>query len=245
MSVITGVDTLDSVTKKLIAQGQQMLGGKPHFWGRYFKKPGDGVYKAKSEAPLLRDNSIALLPIARQTKNVAGDAGLGAKDAKANVAAFIEAVGADHLAGQGKEFLMFLDVEGTEKNPSLSPAYYKGWAGALVAESRKSSDGRFTILPAVYGRTKDADTWTAIGKAVTDGAEPCRGAWVARGHLCSAPNPATFETAFLTPDVPLAFPVLIWQFKLDCPPDKETFDLDMVNSDEKTSQFLLTRLAIP
>jgi len=245
MGVITGVDTLDSVTKKLLTQSQQLLGAKPRFWGRYFKKPGDGVYKPKSEAPLLRDNGIALLPIARQTKNVAGDAKLGAKDAKANVAAFIGAVGADHLAGQGKEFLMFLDVEGTEKNPSLSSDYYKGWAGALVAESRKSSGDRFTILPAVYGRTKDDDTWTAIANAVANGAEPCNGAWVARGHLCAAPNPATFETAFLTPDVPLAFPVLIWQFKLDCPPDKQTFDLDMVNPEAKASKFLLDRLATP
>jgi len=229
----------------LLNDAQQMLGGTPRFWGRYFKNPTDGVYKPKTESPLLRTNGIALLPIARQTKHVAGSAELGASDAKDNVAALIHALGADHLAGLGKEFLIFLDVEGTAENPSLAPAYYTGWAQALVDESRSLSGDRFTIVPAVYARTKDDDTWKAIAAAVAAGAEKCRGAWVAHGHSCASANPKTFETAFLTPDIPLAFPILLWQFKLDCPPATQIFDLDMANPDESAGKFLMERLAIP
>jgi hypothetical protein len=244
MAIVTGVDTLEPVTK-LVSDATQMLGAKPRFWGRYFKNPADGVYKPAVESPLLRDNGIALLPIARQTKHVAGTAALGMSDAKDNAAAFIQAVGADRLAGKETEFLMFLDVEGTAENPSLSPAYYTGWSRALVDESRSLSGNRFTIVPAVYGRTKDNNTWNAIATAVGGGAEACRGAWVARGHSCDSPNPATFETAFLKPGVALAFPILLWQFKLDCPPATKTFDLDMANPDPSADKFLIERLAIP
>lgn len=245
MAIVTGVDTLDPVTTKLLSDAQQMLGGRPQFWGRYFKNPKDHVYDPLTESPLLRTNGIALLPIARQTKHVAGSAELGASDARDNAAALVHALGVDHLAGQGTQFLMFLDVEGTKKNPSLSPAYYTGWSRALIDESRSLSGDRFTIVPAVYARTKDDDTWTAIATAVAAGAEACRGAWVARGHSCSSANPATFETVFLTPSVPLAFPILLWQFKLDCPPATQIFDLDMANPDDSAGKFLMERLAIP
>jgi hypothetical protein len=245
MAIVTGVDTLDPVSTKLINDATHMLGGKPRFWGRYFKNVTDGVYRPATESPLLRTNAIALLPIARQTKHVAGTAVLGASDAKDNVAALIHAVGADRLAGHGTEFLMFLDVEGTAENPSLSAPYYTGWSRALIDESRTLSGNRFTIVPAVYARTKDDDTWKAIATAVGAGAEACRGAWVARGHSCDSPNPATFETAFLKPDVALAFPILLWQFKLDCPPATQIFDLDMANPDPNAGKFLLDRLATP
>ena len=80
----------------------------------------------------LRGHNIRLLPIAEQAWRVAGSQQDGGADARGNVEDLIETFGVDYLAGIGREFLMFLDVEGSSpSDPSLSPAYYAGWAQTL------------------------------------------------------------------------------------------------------------------
>ena len=241
MPPLIGVDTLHRVTQTLIDAATQMLGAPPPFWGRYFKRPGDGVYAKSAESPALHANGIKLLPIARQTRNVGGSRQLGGEDAAKNAAAFINAMGIEHLAAEGAEFLIFLDVEGDgPKNPSLAAEYYIGWSTELVAQSRKLSSGRFTLLPAVYARTLDSKTWKAIALATAAGAEPPRGAWVAFGIGRDEPNPSAFDAKKTTPPGGVPFPVMLWQFRLG-----EIFDLDMVNPDVAIGQALLERLVLP
>ena len=78
----------------------------------------------------LRDRGIRVLPIARQTLHVNGSQVQGSADAGANADDLIMTFGADYLATQGGQFLLFLDVEGA---PALSADYYFGWATALIA----------------------------------------------------------------------------------------------------------------
>jgi hypothetical protein len=73
------------------------------------------------------------LPIARQTSNVNGTQAQGSTDAEANSEDLIATFGQEYLASQGGQFLMFLDVEGS---PSLSSAYFSGWADTLTAIMR-------------------------------------------------------------------------------------------------------------
>ncbi len=56
-------------------------------------------------------------------------------------------------------------LEGAARNPSLSAEYYAGWSKTLVSASGDQSEGRFTVLPAVYARSRDDHTWQALRDA--------------------------------------------------------------------------------
>ena len=61
-----------------------------------------------------------MLPIARQTTHVDGTQAEGSADAQLNVEDLIKTFGASYLQSQGGRFLMFLDVEGTPRDFSMS-----------------------------------------------------------------------------------------------------------------------------
>jgi hypothetical protein len=135
-----GADSSTLVTsqiggRNLIELATEALGAKPVVWGRYFTSvatTGVVEYRHLKENQPLRTDGIRVLPIARQTKRVNGSVADGSADATANAEDLILTFGADYLASQGGQVFMFLDVEST---PSLSVAYYQGWAGTLVVHS--------------------------------------------------------------------------------------------------------------
>lgn len=240
-------DTLLPVTQQLVETVRTRFGGvTPVFWGRYFKRPGFAQdFQPAAESAVFRANNIRLLPIARQTNRVAGSAVDGAQDAVLNVEAYAGALGIDALAEIGGELLMFLDVEGTSaSHPNLSPEYWIGWASALTAHSLRVSGGRFSIVPAVYCRQNQPDTWNAIALADRNGIR-CHGAWVfrARTKACERPIPE-WDAPFNTPAVALPCPIMIWQFAIDCLVAGGV-DFDLVNPDSRIATALLNRLVIP
>lgn len=189
------------------------------------------------------------MPVAQQTPKVGKDAAEGAANAKTNVQKFIQRIGADRLAANGSEYLMFLDVEDDDStgSPALNADYWIGWSKALVAESQAQSAGRFTILPAIYAPCRSVTTWNALAEAKTKGAEPCRAVWITRCHnqACDKPMPDwDGEQKFRTPSVALSSPIVCWQYAIDCP-DGNGVDLDLVTSHDADRQFLLDRLIVP
>src|SRR5262249_27972216 len=150
------------------------FGRMPAIWGRYFG--GWSEYRHLKENQILRTNNIRVVPIAQQTRRVSGSFADGSADAAGNAEDVIKTFGAPYLASLGGQVLMFLDVEGS---PSLSAAYYQGWAQNLVAHSRIFSAGAVTLLPCVYATQGDDDTWNAVVSATGRGAT-CNGAWIAR-----------------------------------------------------------------
>ena len=191
---IPGADSTDQVTRGLIEEATQLIGATPQFWGRYFCSPSNPSpyeYTHVNENRPLSENNIKLLPIAEQTWRVAGSEQDGAADAQGNVDDLMETFGADYLAGIGQEFLMFLDVEGSPpSNPSLSPAYYTGWARTLSSYSQQKASGRFTILPAVYASRDDTQTWQTLQQNVA----PCHAIWIAAYGSNSPQLPAWDQT---------------------------------------------------
>jgi hypothetical protein len=169
--------------RDLAAVAAGHLGQTPAFWGRYFKRPGFARdYSPIRESAILHRDAIPVLPIARQTTRVAGTVEDGLADGDRNVDAFVQAFGSDHLAANGREFLMFLDVEGTgQDHPSLSLPYFIGWSNALSQRSTERSGERFHILPAVYARRRDERTWRVLAHAADLG-HPASGVWVARSR---------------------------------------------------------------
>jgi len=245
MPPLLGADTLVPVTDAIVAMVKERFGTTPLFWGRYFKRPGFAQdYQPQLENRVFNENHIRLLPIARQTNRVAGTATNGAGDAMLNVDAFTGALGVEYLAKIGGELLMFLDVEGTSAtNPNLSLDYWIGWSSTLVAHSRRVSGGRFTVVPAVYCRKDQKTTWDAIARAQDLGL-PCAGAWVFRMRqgACTKPIPG-WDAPFNTPATPLACPIMIWQFAIDCLFEGGV-DFDMLNPDPAVAASLLNRLAL-
>jgi hypothetical protein len=209
---IPGADSTDQITNALIEEATQLMGAMPQFWGRYFcslSNPSPYEYTHLNEDGPLREKGIKLLPIAEQTWRVAGSQEDGASDAQGNVNDLIETFGADYLAGVGQEFLMFLDVEGSPpSNPSLSPAYYAGWAQTLASYSQQKAAGRFTILPAVYASRDDTPTWQTLQENVA----PCHAIWIAAYGTNSAQLP-TWDVSQTTPQgAQLTCPILAWQY---------------------------------
>src|SRR5215470_10217040 len=128
-----GADSSVIVTSQVMGKGlidlaKGLFGETPVFWGRYFTSTSTGgtvEYRHLKENRILRANGIRVLPIARQTARVDGNEAAGAADASANAHDILATFGADYLKGLGGEFYVFLDVEGA---PSLSQAYFTGWA---------------------------------------------------------------------------------------------------------------------
>ncbi len=148
---IPGADSTDQITHVLIEEAAQLIGATPQFWGRYFCNPSNPSpyeYTHLVEDRPLSEKNIKLLPIAEQTWRVAGSQQEGVFDAQGNVDDLIETFGVDYLAGIGQEFLMFLDVEGSPpSNPSLSAAYYQGWAQTLASVQPAESCGPLYNTP--------------------------------------------------------------------------------------------------
>jgi hypothetical protein len=244
--MLLGADTLVPVSDDLVAKVREKFGTTPSFWGRYFKKPDFAEdYQPSIENAVFDRNHLRLLPIARQTSRVAGSATDGAADATLNAAAFIKSLGVEHLAKIGGELLMFLDVEGTgAKNPNLSVDYWIGWSAALIEQSRRASNGRFTIVPGIYCRQNQKPTWDAIARA-HDLGFPCTGAWVFRMRKDACTNPIPdWDAPFNTPAVTLPCPLMLWQFAIDCIFEGGV-DFDMVNPDPAIASALLNRLVFP
>jgi hypothetical protein len=244
-----GADSSTLVTSQiggqnLIGLATDLFGQTPVVWGRYFTSAStSGVveYRHLKENRALRTNNIRVLPIARQTKNVNGTVADGSADATANAEDLILTFGADYLASQGGQVLMFLDVEGS---PSLSLAYYQGWAGTLVVHSQNFSDGKVTILPCVYGTQSDDTTWQAVVDAVASGVE-FHGAWIARWRVEGCHDLLDFDDGLVRPSaLPDDFKILLWQYSNDCH-GGAGFDCDQTNPSIDLQQDLLSKCVLP
>lgn len=215
-----GADSSVIVTTQIMGTGlidlaKALYGDAPVFWGRYFTSTSTGgtvEYRHLKENPALRHNNIRVLPIARQTKRVAGTVADGSADAQNNSDDLITTFGGDYLASLSSEFYMFLDVEGS---PSLSKDYYTGWAQTLASHSASASGGKVTILPCVYGTQGDNATWSAVSAAMAGGV-PCRGGWIARYPRSGCQPLPEWNDTLVTPSVGISCPILIWQYADDC-----------------------------
>jgi len=215
-----GADSAASVTnqvggKGLIDLATVLFGEPPVFWGRYFTGISTGgavEYRHLKENKALRDKNIRLLPIARQTRRVNGAFADGSADAESNAEDLIVSFGIDYLASLNDEFYMFLDVEGS---PSLSQAYYTGWAQTLTAHSGEITGGRVKILPCVYATRSDTPTWTAVAATAAAGT-PCNGAWIARWVTSGCQPLPQWKANQVKPLVTIPCKVLIWQYAADC-----------------------------
>jgi hypothetical protein len=245
-----GADSTILVTAKLVDTATKTIGQQPVFWGRYFKNKSRSKapeYLHKKEDPVLAQFGIRLLPIAQQTAHVSGSEAQGQADAIDNVEDLLATFDQSLLVEQGGEFLMFLDVEGLpdEGNPSLSVDYFRGWGTTLVDHSRAQTGDAVTILPCVYARSLDNDTWNNLIAAGQQGVQ-CHGAWVARfrGGTCEMRD---FDAKFALPsglNGDLPFDVLIHQYEENCA--KGVIDCDQTNPDiDDIDSALLSRLILP
>jgi len=230
--------------KTLVQLATDFYGTEPVFWRRYFTSTsdvGNVEYRHRKENRILTESGIPVLPIARQTKHVDGTRALGSSDAEQNSEDLITTFGEDYLASLGGVFYMFLDVEGS---PSLSQAYYSGWAHTLVSHSLDFSEGEVRILPCIYATQADDDTWQAMAAAADTPGVSCSAAWVARwrSHGC-APLP-DWSDDIVQPDVDLPCPVLVWQYADDCN-GGGGFDCDQTNPSIDLKKDLLDRLILP
>ena len=248
--IVAGADCSLPIKQSLIDLSRQKLGAAPIVWGRYFNGhgPNDAEY-VPGEAALFRSANLKLLPIAQQTQKVGKDAAEGAANARMNVQKFIKRIGADRLAANGTEYLMFLDVEDDDStgSPALNADYYTGWSKALVEESRNLSGGRFTIVPGIYAPRRSNATWNALRQAEHDGAEPCRAVWITRCHNDACTNPVPDWNAqhdFRTPAVAVSAPIACWQYAIDCPAGNGV-DLNVLTADVADRETLLSRLIVP
>jgi hypothetical protein len=238
---IPGADSTDQVTGALIEEATQLIGVTPQFWGRYFCSPSNPSpyeYTHVNENRPLSENNIKLLPIAEQTWRVAGSEQDGVNDARGNVDDLVETFGADYLAGIGQEFLMFLDVEGSPpSNPSLSPAYYAGWARTLSSYSQEKTSARLTILPAVYASRDDTSTWQTLQHNVA----PCHAIWIA-AYGSNSPQLPAWDANQTTPQgAELTCPILAWQYAGNLGSD-QSLDCNVSNPSESG---LMERLISP
>lgn len=239
-----GADSSSPVTTELVQTAAALFGQPPPFWGRYFTSVTTGgqvEYRHAEESPVLAQNKIRLLPVARQTTNVAGNQQQGAADASANVTDLLATFPQDYLASEGGQFLIFLDVEGTTESPSLGADYYTGWAQTLISQSRKLTNNSVTILPCVYARQGDDATWEVL-VAANQQSIPCYGAWVARYYYNSC-SPSDWDDAVVLPSVKLPFPVLLWQYAENC--CNGMIDSNQTNPGVDIQSELLNRLILP
>lgn len=247
-NVIAGADSSVPVTtqlqgKSLVQLAMDLFGQAPVFWGRYFTSAassGTVEYRHLRENQILNQNGIRVSPIARQTKNVNGSQAQGSTDAQENAEDFLATFGPDYLASQGGKFLMFLDVEGS---PSLSSAYFSGWAQTLTGHSSDMTNGAVNILPCVYATRADDATWQAVADCDQQGIT-CYGAWIARWvqHGCAAlPN---WQDSVVNPNIALPCSVLAWQYSDDCW-GNGGFDCDQANPNIDVNQDFLSLLVLP
>jgi len=237
MTRIVGADTAYPVTNALITAATKAIGTTPSFWGRYFTSPqtsGVVEYRHATENPILEAAGIRVLPIARQTNNVSGDAPSGYRDGGLNASDLIATFGEDLLASM-PGVCIFLDVEGSGAS-RLSSDYYAGWTDGLA-----SASSQVKFLPCVYGIPADSVTWTALARAIANGA-PCHGLWMA--HPVMAAEPVAWNPVLVTPTSPNpGVPVLLWQYMF--PAGGLAIDRDQVNPAIDAQADLLQYLVLP
>ncbi len=243
---LPGADSSQPVTASLIQAATNLWGQAPTFWGRYFTGPSTGgsvEYHHSSENPVLAAANIRLLPVARQTSHVAGTEAQGTADAQANVSDILATFPQAYLASQGGQFLIFLDVEGLPQSgsPSLSIEYYTGWAQTLTSYSRSQTDNAVTILPCVYARQGDNQTWNVLVTANGNGI-PCSGAWVAR-YFNPSCDMNDWNSSVAMPSVKLPCDVLIWQYAENC--CNGAIDCNQTNPNVNIQTELLSKLILP
>jgi len=227
----------------MIQGASGLLGATPVFWGRYFTSvstTGDVEYRHSDENQPLNAAGIRLLPIGRQTANVNGNQEQGVTDGVANAQDFITTFGVEVLTQQGGRFYMFLDVEGS---PSLSQAYFEGWAQGLAQEATSLSGGSVAILPCVYATQSDTETWSSVASAMAAGTQ-CHWAWIARYYTGQC-NMGEWDPAVLTPTAPAPFPcpILAWQYAGNCLQGQ--IDCSQTNPEIDIEAQLLAFLVLP
>ena len=236
------------VTTPRIEAATTLLGARPAFWGRYFTSVGttESVQYCAEENGPLNAAGIRLLPIGWQTEKVNGSETQGVSDGSNNAQSFIATFGASFLASQGGKFYLFLDVEGS---PSLSSAYYTGWAqglaqqSAAMCQSAGLASDAVQLLPCVYGTQGDTETWSALASATSANA-PCMGVWIARYD----PNDcqlADWSAVKVTPVSPKPFPftILAWQLSGNCLSGQ--IDISQINPSLDPQSDLLDFLVLP
>jgi len=251
---LPGADSSIPVTSQvegegLIALATNHFGAVPAFWGRYFTSTTSNTpaeYHHVLEGPPLSASGIRVLPVARQTRNVNGTTEQGATDGAANAADLLASFGASAMVSQGNVFYIFLDVEGdpTTDSPSLSAAYYTGWAQAVTATSTSATNGQVTIRPCIYATQGDGVTWAALTQAMASGAD-CGGAWMARYLTSGCSEFPDWNDEFVTPrsGMPQNCPILAWQFAGNCL--SGSIDCSQTNPALDPNETLLKFLMLP
>ena len=231
----------------LLKLSNQLFGKNPAFWGRYFKQRGgtsSQLYHAAIESPVLSAAKIKLAPLSQHTPDVGGSASTGQIEAHSDVDAILDAFAVAHLAAQGTEFLVFLDIE---PGRNLSMDYYTGWSQALKSYSAQKSGGAFTFLPAVYSNRLNT-AWQIVSAAIGKGggAVTCSGWWVAGWYShggCIVPG--KWDNGMAIPQgIAHPSPVLIWQYSNDCH-GQHGIDCNQSNPNIDVNGLLMNRLIQP
>jgi hypothetical protein len=236
-----GVDSLSPITQliggaSLARLAVNDLGGQPPlFWGRYVSTPGHSSYQSEVEAATFRQLGIHVLPIARQTGNVGGDAKQGSLDARNNIAALKESFGTQVLRARTERLYVFLDVE---QKPSLSKEYYAAWAGEI-------SNADIRLAPCLYMPNFRywPQSWSSLVAAVEEGA-PCDGLWIA-WYVKQPGSPFMRPSAWDTSKTanPTSIPVLAWQYLGNV--HANALDYSLINPAIDITRDLLPYLILP
>ena len=232
--------------QSLVDAAAASFGQMPVFWGRYFTSAATGgntEYRGRQENQALRDKNIRVLPVARQTGHVGGTQAQGSVDAQANVDDILGTFGASYLAGLGNNFLVFLDVEG---QPSLSSAYWTGWALTLLSHSLSVTSNAVTLTPCIYAMRSDVTTWNVVANAFKAGV-PCGGGWVARYPVMGCqplPDWDAKLSVLMPAGVTLPFPMIAWQYAGDCM-GGGGIDCSVTNPNLDLQKDILDKLILP
>ncbi len=237
---IAGADTLNNVTPALVQTASGHLGATPQFWGRYFQGDSSGgEYLHDLENAALHQASIRVLPISRWTDRVGGSRQSGTEVGQIQAKDLLETFNEDYLAAQGDGFYFFLDVEGMDGNPqpSLSQAFYLGWAEAVVKASHK-----VRLMPCVYLNGSDRTTLSNLSATIKAGAE-CHGLWVANYGSNTNSRLRPWDREAVKLETPVPCKVLIHQYVGDV--DDRIYDFNQINPFLEQPELVLKRLILP
>jgi hypothetical protein len=220
-----GVDSANPVSNDALKLVMKLFDGNPPlFWGRYFTTVDDigkkeGNY-AIPEGKILGKHGIRLLPIARQTTKVGGDAAAGEEDGKENVKALVKALhGVKDQAKEAEGIYLFLDVEDAGSSPALALEYWNGWYKGVMSE------GKQLFLPCLYVRQGSKDTFKVLAKTP----KKPEALWVARWQHDDH-KPKKKYTGAWDPLKTAKSPIdpILWQYQ----DGGDTFDCNWCNPDD-------------
>ena len=256
MTDCVGIDVAATADQNHLQTATTLLGQAPAFWGRYFKGPGNLMpvqYQADREADFLANQGIPIVPVARQTPDVAvADQNFGYAAGLRNAAALIASFGAAYLSQLTNGIAVFLDVE---MNTPLTHQYFIGWSSGLIDGGAKSlidfrdevaagklpKGASINFIPCIYGHHAADKTWQELQLAITGGAK-CGAAWVvyedANPTFPIGPWNANYTNRYM----PAQVPVVLCQRILDYN-NNGGFDFDLVNPAHQA--WLLQRLVLP